>query len=192
MDILDVDSLTKAKKAEMKASLSQAIQLISTENSIIRGSYPQDLSHAELKQKINAAIQESDNAHLQIQAVQKYKQSVGVIVESTVVRNKLLQSGNEWGPKAFPSFSAVSPPKEKHQILIHDVPTELSVEEIETGLLEANASLKMMETPRWLLKDRTIKRRSTLLVAVSDAVMAEKIAARGVKSVVLAAEAPTP
>ncbi|KAL3685047.1 hypothetical protein R1sor_003069 [Riccia sorocarpa] len=208
IDMLEVDSLTKGKKSEMKASLSQAIQLISSENSIIgvlqshlkatselneaikkssgpspleklhiffsERSYPHDLSHAELMEKINTAIHESGNSHLKIQAVQKYKHFVGIIVESNSARNDLLQSGNSWGPKAFASL-----PKEKHQVLIHDVLTELYREEIESGLNEDNITLTMMETPRWLLKDRSTKRRSSLLVTVKDAEMADGIAARG-------------
>ncbi|KAL3679702.1 hypothetical protein R1sor_022658 [Riccia sorocarpa] len=243
IDLLEMDSLTKAKKLEMKAHLAQAIEVIKTENSVIgalqthlkatsealtkvvrnsvaslatvslpqtssnksyaavtasgttltrpgpppterlhisfsEGSYPQDMTHAELKQKINSAVQESGNPHLKIQAVQKYKQSMGIIVESSEVRDELLKTSNNWGPKAFPSFSSVSPPRERHQILIHDIPTELTMEDIETGLIEDNQSLVMVEKPRWLLNDRTNKKRSSLLVAVQDAEMAETIPRR--------------
>ncbi|KAL3701712.1 hypothetical protein R1sor_019734 [Riccia sorocarpa] len=108
------------------------------------------------------------HANLKVQAMQKYKQSIGLIVESSNTRESLLHSANSWGSKAFESFVSVAPPKERHQILVHDVPVDLTMEEIHAGLLEDNFILTITENPRWLLKDLSSKRRSSVLVALSD------------------------
>ncbi|KAL3688169.1 hypothetical protein R1sor_014478 [Riccia sorocarpa] len=147
--------------------------------SFLEGAYPQELSHADLKNKINSAIHETGQANLKIQAVQKYKQSIGIVVESSETRDSLLQSASSWGPKAFQSFASVAPPRERHQILVHDVPVELTMDEVQTGLAEDNSTLTITEKPRWLLKDLSSKRRSSVLVSVRDAHTAKAAATRG-------------
>ncbi|KAL3675699.1 hypothetical protein R1sor_025647 [Riccia sorocarpa] len=121
------------------------------------GHHPQDLPHDELKKQINAAISQSDTPDLKIQAVLKYKNSLRLIVASSSTRDSLL-ANSSWGPKAFTSFAAASAPKERFQLLAHDIPTELELDEITTNLEEDNPYLHINTTssPRWLPKDLTV------------------------------------
>ncbi|KAL3697744.1 hypothetical protein R1sor_011820 [Riccia sorocarpa] len=185
LELMDSGSMTQNRRMEIKSILLLAQNLITKETSMAlsstsagilgqrplpkateklhisftEGSYPKDLSHDQLKKQINSAIAESGSPTLRVQAIQKYKNSLGIIVESADTQQALLSSGNSWGPKAFESFSTVAPPKIRHQILVHDIPVDLSLEDIESGLTEDNVYLQLSEKPRWLLKDLSTKKR---------------------------------
>ncbi|KAL2608923.1 hypothetical protein R1flu_027496 [Riccia fluitans] len=99
------------------------------------GQYPQELTHDQLKQRINYAISRSEHPDLKIQAVQKYKTSLGVqkykssleiIVADSVARNSLPAARALTGTEAFNTFDSASAPKERYQILVYHIPANQS------------------------------------------------------------------
>ncbi|KAL2624347.1 hypothetical protein R1flu_008592 [Riccia fluitans] len=107
------------------------------------GQYPQELTHDQFKQRINSAIFQSEHPDLKLHAAQKYKSSLGITVADSVARDSLLAAHTNWGPKAFSTFASASAPKERYQILVHDIPVNLELKETQTNLLEDNTYLEV-------------------------------------------------
>ncbi|KAL2609040.1 hypothetical protein R1flu_027613 [Riccia fluitans] len=95
------------------------------------------------------------------------------------MREGPLQSGKDWGPKAFQLFSSVAPPQERHQILVHDIAVTWSMEDVGAALRKDNQELEIMERPRWLLKDLSNKKHSSILVSLHDTIVVDATAGHG-------------
>ncbi|KAL3680785.1 hypothetical protein R1sor_023741 [Riccia sorocarpa] len=131
--LLAEGNLTKVKKVEMVGSLSTVKDLI------LKGDLFGRLE--DQLQSITTVIQETVNSSVATALSSINKPSFAQVLGT---------------PSPTPQASA---PKERFQLLAHDIPTELELDEITTNLEEDNPYLHIDTTspPRWLLKDLTGK-----------------------------------